>query len=45
MKATTVVTRPMVNTRGILAEITSPTGRPAASAVSFGAPWMMKSPG
>ena len=39
-----VVTKPITNTSGILALITSPTGRPAASAVNLGAPCMIKSP-
>ena len=44
MKAVTVVTTPMIMTSGILAEITSPIGMPAASEVSFGAACMTKSP-
>jgi len=37
-KATEVVTTPITITRGTLAETTLETGRPAASAVNFGAP-------
>lgn len=36
--ATEVVTIPITITRGTLAETTLETGRPAASAVNFGAP-------
>ena len=42
--AAIVVTTPITITRGILAATTSPTGIPAPSAVSFGAPCMIKSP-
>ncbi|MNN53549.1 hypothetical protein D3C81_1683130 [compost metagenome] len=37
-KAVTVVTNPITITSGMLASITLLTGKPAASAVNFGAP-------